>query len=120
MRRSLKLPEIRQRMRFVDYVSGRLSGTKIERVFRHVDFRYYWIGAFLSFSGSRIQTVAEGYFVFQLTKDESKLAFVNFCASVPVFFFGFFAGSLSDIYDRRKVLIAAQLLFAMGALYLAA
>lgn len=54
-----------------------------------------------------------------MTGDESKLAFVSFCSSIPVFFIGFAAGSLSDIVDRRRLLIVAQLLYFAGATYLA-
>jgi len=97
----------------------RWSDSKIVRIFKYSDFRYYWIGAFVSFSGSWIQRIAEGYFVFQLTNDESKLAFVSFCSSIPVFFLGFVAGSLTDVVDRRKLLIISQLLYAAGAIYLA-
>lgn len=82
------------------------------------DFRYYWIGAFVSFSGSWIQRIAEGYFVFQLTHNETQLAFVSFCSSIPVFFLGFVAGSASDVFDKRKVLVITQLIYAAGAIYL--
>jgi MFS family permease len=92
---------------------------RIWRIFQISDFRYYWIGAFVSFSGSWIQRIAEGYFVFRLTGDEAQLAFVSFCSSIPVFFLGFAAGSLSDVFDKRRVLVVTQLIYAAGAIYLA-
>lgn len=73
----------------------------------------------MSFTGGWMQTVAQGYFVYSLTNDESKLAFVSFCASFPVFLFGFVAGSFADHYDKRTILIITQALFAAGPLYLA-
>lgn len=93
--------------------------SKITEIFGIADFRYYWIGAFVSFSGSWIQRIAEGYFVFQLTGDESKLAFVSFSTSIPIFFLGFAAGSIADSVDRKKLLVIAQLLYFLGAIYLA-
>lgn len=63
--------------------------------------------------------VAQGYFVNELTHDEQKLAFVTFCGSIPVFFFGFFAGSMTDAFDKRKMLVLTTAIFAMGSLYLA-
>ncbi len=100
-------------------LKNKLSASKIIQIFGIADFRYYWIGAFVSFSGSWIQRIAEGYFVFQLTGDESKLAFVSFSSSIPVFFFGFAAGSVADSVDRKKLLVIAQILYFLGATYLA-
>lgn len=98
---------------------AKFYGTRIGQIFAIRDFRLYWIGALVSFSGSWIQRIAEGYFVFQLTHDESKLALVSFCTSIPIFFLGFAAGSIADSVDRRKTLIIAQLLYFAGATYLA-
>ena len=100
-------------------ISQKLATSNLYRVFSYSDFRLLWIGAFLSFTGSWVQNVAQGYFVYQLTGDESKLGFVSFCSSVPVFIFGFVAGTLADAFNKRTVLIIAQAIFAAGALYLA-
>jgi len=100
-------------------VSHRIAQSNLYRVLSYGDFRLLWIGAFLSFTGSWVQNVAQGYFVYQLTGDESKLGFVSFCSSVPVFIFGFVAGTLADAFNKRTVLIIAQAIFAAGALYLA-
>lgn len=96
----------------------RVTESNIYRVFSYSDFRLLWLGAFLSFTGSQIQNIAQGYFVFQLTHDESTLAFVSFCASFPVFLLGFFAGTLADAFDKRIVLIVTQAIFAVGAIIL--
>jgi MFS family permease len=98
----------------------RVTESNIYRVFSYSDFRLLWIGTFLSFTGSQIQNIAQGYFVFQLTHDESKLGFVSFCASFPVFLLGFFAGTLADAFDKRLVLVVTQAVFAVGAFLLAA
>ena len=97
----------------------RVTESNIYRVFSYSDFRLLWLGAFLSFTGSQIQNIAQGYFVFQLTHDESKLGFVSFCASFPVFLLGFVAGTLADAFDKRVVLIVTQAIFATGAIVLA-
>lgn len=97
----------------------RMTGSNLYRVLSYGDFRLLWIGAFLSFTGSWVQNVAQGYFVYQLTGDESKLGFVSFCSSVPVFIFGFVAGTLADAFNKRTVLIISQAIFAAGALFLA-
>lgn len=89
------------------------------RAFRHRDFRLLWIGAFVSFTGSWVQSVAQGWLVFELTRDPAKLALVTFIGMAPVSIFGMFAGTLADTLNRRMVLVAAQTIFGLGALFLA-
>lgn len=79
-----------------------------------------WLGALFSFIGSWIQNVAQAWLVYELTHDEAKLAFVAFCGSAPVAFIGPAAGTLADMFDKRKVLIICQCVFAGNALFLAA
>lgn len=90
------------------------------RVLQYRDFRILWIGAFVSFTGGQISNLAQGYFVFQRTGDEAKLALVPFAWSMPVFLFGLAAGSFADRFDKRRVLVLAQLLFGVNSLYMAA
>ncbi len=94
--------------------------SNIARVFRYRDFRILWIGAFLSFTGSWVQNVAQGMLVYELTGDEAKLAFVTFCSMAPVTVLGPFAGTLADAFNKRTILITTQACMAAGALFLAA
>lgn len=89
------------------------------RAFRHRDFRFLWAGAFLSFIGSWIQIVAQGWHVNSLTHDAALLGLVSFCGSAPVFFLGPIAGVLSDMFNKRVTLVIAQTLFGLGAAFLA-
>jgi hypothetical protein len=41
--------------------------SKFYRVFRYRDFRYLWLGAFLSFIGSWIQNVGQGVLIYDMT-----------------------------------------------------
>jgi MFS family permease len=98
---------------------GRIAENRVARVFRYPDFRLLWIGAFLSFTGSWVQNVAQGYFVYQMTHDESKLAFVNFVWSMPVAIFGIVAGTLADTFHKRRVLVLTHVLYTILTLFLA-
>jgi MFS family permease len=89
------------------------------RVLRYPDFRLLWIGAFLSFTGSWVQNVAQGYYVYNLTHNAVKLAFVSFAWNIPVLLFGLVAGSFSDRFNKRTVLIWTQVFFTCTALFLA-
>lgn len=94
--------------------------SKLQRAFRHRDFRLMWFGAFLSFTGSWVQNVAQGYMVYQLTKSNEKLALVSFMGMLPVTILGPIAGAITDSFDKRKLLVVTQAIFAIGACYLAA
>ncbi len=95
------------------------SQSSFARVFRHRDFRLLWVGAFLSFVGSWIQNVAQGYLVYDLTHDEAKLALVTFCGMAPVSVLGPFAGTLADAFNKKTLLIIAQAIMGLGAFVLA-
>lgn len=94
--------------------------SKLVRVFRHRDFRFLWTGAFLSFIGSWVQKIAEGWLVYQLTGSTALLGLVVFCASVPTTILGPVAGTLADTFNRKTLLVVTQAIFAAGAFYLAA
>lgn len=96
-----------------------MRGSKIFRVLSYPDFRLLWIGAFMSFTGSWVQRIAQGYYVYSITHDEAKLGLVSFASSFPIFLFGFVAGSFADAFDKRKVLIWSQILLGASALVLA-
>jgi MFS family permease len=91
-----------------------------ESPFAYRDFRLLWTGSFLSFTGSWIQNVAQGWLVYELTHNKASLGLVSFLGMVPVSFFGPFAGSFADMFNNRRVLIATQTIFALGALFLMA
>lgn len=88
--------------------------------FRHRDFKLFWTGAFLSFVGSWIQTVAQGWLVYELTGDAAKLAFVTFANALPVSVFAPVAGTMADALNKRAVILACQVVFSASALTLAA
>ena len=89
------------------------------RVFRHRDFRLLWFGALLSFLGSWIQSVAQGYLVYDITGSKAALATVSFLGMIPVTFLGPIAGGMVDALDKRRLLAWTQIILAVGPLFLA-
>lgn len=63
--------------------------------------------------------VAQGWLVYELTGDKSKLALVGFINTIPVFLSAPIMGALVDTLDKRKVLIFCQIMFAMSAFSMA-
>ena len=90
---------------------------------RHRDFTLLWIGQFLSFSGSRMQTAAILWHVSLLAAPERKglaLGLVGAVQVVPIIAFSMLSGVVADALDRRKVMLATQTVMALFAAALAA
>ena len=90
---------------------------------RHRDFTLLWIGQFLSFSGSRMQTAAILWHVSLLAAPERKgiaLGLVGAVQVVPIIAFSMLSGVVADAVDRRKVMLATQTAMALLAAALAA
>lgn len=83
--------------------------------FRYRDFRLFFAGALLSNVGSWMQMTAIGWLVFDLTDRSSSLGLVNFLSGAPVFFLTVFTGIVADRLNRRRLLIATQVLLMIQA-----
>jgi MFS family permease len=77
--------------------------------FRHPAFRAIWIANLASNLGSMIQSVAAAWLMTELTTSHQLIALVQSSATVPIMLFGMFAGAIADNYDRRIVMLAAQI-----------
>ncbi|HBY97995.1 MAG: MFS transporter [Ardenticatenaceae bacterium] len=86
---------------------------------RHRNFRLYWFGQMISLAGTWMQTVAQGWLVYQLTRSPFALGLVGMAASLPILFFSLFGGVLADRLDRRKLLITTQSLAMFEAFIMA-
>lgn len=73
----------------------------------------------MSFTGSSIQGLAQGWFVYEITHDKSKLALVAFFSALPIAIIGPAAGTIADLLNKRAVLVFCQVMFGLGALTLA-
>ena len=87
---------------------------------RHRNFRLFWIGAFLSNTGTWMQTVAQGWLVLQLTDSAFWLGFDGFVATVPGLLLTLLGGVFADIFDRKRMLILTQVAAGLVALVVAA
>ena len=87
--------------------------------FGEVDYRRFWSAQFVSNIGSWMQTVAQGYLVYQLTDSAFLLGFVGFANAVPSLFLMLYGGVLADRFDRRRIVSASQWVQALSALALA-
>jgi MFS family permease len=72
------------------------------------DLRLFLGGQAISLVGSWMQSVAQGWLVYRLTRSTELLGLVGFLSQVPVFLLGIWAGSLADRLPRRRIVLATQ------------
>lgn len=94
--------------------------SKIYRQFpalKYKNYRLYFLGQLISFTGSWLHGVAHGWLVYQLTHSAFWLGTISAVAALPVLILSLYGGFLVDKFDRKKLLIytqSASLLFALS------
>jgi len=86
--------------------------------FSYRDFRLFWFGQVISLSGTWMQSVAQGWLVYSLTKSPLYLGMVAAAASLPILLFSLFGGVIADRYPKRDLLLFTQALSILPALAL--
>src|SRR3989441_11015393 len=81
-------------------------------------FRRYIIGSAISDTGTWMQVMAQGWVMSTLTNKAIFLGMINFAAGIPTLALTMIGGSLADRYDKRKILIATQIVQIALALVL--
>ncbi|AXB75124.1 MFS transporter [Novosphingobium sp. P6W] len=76
--------------------------------FRYPVFRAIWIANLFSNLGGTLQGVGAAWLMTELTPSHQLVALVQASATVPIMLFGVFAGAIADNYDRRLVMLTAQ------------
>lgn len=89
------------------------------KVFRHRNYRLFFGGQLVTFIGTFVQVVAQGWLVYSLTYSAFLLGVTSFAGLIPGFFLSPFAGAVSDRVDRRKVLMVTRSLAMLQAFALA-
>ncbi len=89
------------------------------RALRHRNYRIYFFCMLVSFTGTWMQAIAQGWLVYRLTESAWLLGVVGFVGQAPVFFFGPLGGVVADRHSRRRIIILTQILAMVQALLLA-
>jgi len=72
-------------------------------------FTVVWIGQMLSLLGTTMTGFALTIWAWQVTGQATALAFVGFASFAPVVLFSPVAGAIVDRYDRKKIMMLADL-----------
>lgn len=85
--------------------------------FRNPVYRRLWIASQTSNLGGLIQAVGAGWMMTSLSGQSDMVALVQASNTLPIMCFSLIAGALADNYDRRRILLSAQLfMVAVSAL----
>jgi MFS family permease len=79
-------------------------------LFSNRNFRLFFLGQLVSNTGNWLQLAAQAVLVKQLSGSSFAVGMTTAALFVPVWFLALPGGRLADVLDRRKVLIAMQVL----------
>lgn len=86
---------------------------------RHRNFRLFWTGQVISFTGTWVQYVGQGWLVLKLTDSPFYLGLVGAVGSLPILLFTLLGGVVADRVEKKVILISTQILFMALALIFA-
>ena len=86
----------------------------------HHDFRLFWIGQFVSTTGSQMRQAAVAWQIYVLTHSPVALGALGLVRAAPILLFSIFGGVVADTLDRRKLLLVTQVVLVGVSCLLAA
>ena len=91
---------------------------RLGAAFTYPAFRNLWTAAFTSAAGTWMQRFAQQWLIFELTGSAFYLGLDAFVGAVPLLLFTLIGGVTADRYDRRRLLMASQVVQMACALVL--
>ncbi len=79
---------------------------------RHITFAVIWAATVIGNTGSFMRDVASSWIVTDLGAGPAAVSLIQAAGTLPIFLLAIPAGVLSDVLDRRRLLIGVQLLLA--------
>jgi MFS family permease len=76
---------------------------------RHRNFRLLWMGQIVSVTGSQMQMVAINWHIYLLTHSALALGLVGLFRAGPIILCSLVGGVVADVIDRRRLMIATQI-----------
>jgi MFS transporter, DHA3 family, macrolide efflux protein len=81
-------------------------------IFRKRDFRLLWTGQLVSTIGSSLTDLAAGILIFERTHSALAVGLMLMATAIPSLLVGLIAGVFVDRFDRKKIMIASDLIRA--------
>src|SRR5574342_998339 len=82
-------------------------------VFRNRGFTLMWTGELVSTVGTALTSLAASIFVYRLTQSALSVGLMLMATAAPSLVVGLVAGVFVDRFDRRRIMIIADLLRAV-------
>jgi MFS family permease len=82
---------------------------------RFANYRWYAAGFLTSGLGLQVLGTAIGWEIYERTKDPMHLGYAGLARALPVVCFALISGQVADRFNRRRIVIITQLLFALLA-----
>src|SRR5919199_2412032 len=82
-------------------------------VFRNRPFTLLWTAQLISTTGSALTSLAASILVFRLTGSALSVGLMLMATALPTVFVGLIAGVVVDRFDRKRIMIAADLIRAV-------
>ncbi|MCW5854246.1 MAG: MFS transporter [Anaerolineae bacterium] len=86
---------------------------------QYPNYRLWFTGQLVSLVGTWMQTTAQGFLVFELTRSPAYLGYVGFAAGAPSLLLMLFGGVIADRVPRRNLLVITQTTMMVLAFILA-
>lgn len=87
---------------------------------RHRNFKLYFYGQLVSLVGTWMQSTAQAWLVYRLTRSPFLMGLVGFVGLFPSFVLGIWGGVVADRYDKHTMIITTQTLEMVQAFLFAA
>jgi MFS family permease len=103
--------------------AARTSGFRWQETFaalKHYNYRLWFAGQVVSLVGTWMQSTAQGYLIYQLTRSPVYLGLAGFFGGAPTLLFTLFGGVIADRLPRRRLLVITQTSMMILAFILAA
>lgn len=81
-------------------------------IFRNRNFTWMWTGQLISTMGTALTSLAASIMVFRLTGSAMSVGLMLMATAAPSLLVGLFAGVLVDRFDRKRIMMAADLIRA--------
>lgn len=85
-----------------------LSFSQTFAALKHYNYRLWFSGQVVSLTGTWMQSTAQGFLVYELTKSPAYLGYVGFASGLPSWLFTLYGGVIADRIPRRTMLIITQ------------
>lgn len=79
-------------------------------VFRKRNFSLLWTGQFVETVGNALTSIAASIYVYRLTGSALSVGLMLMATAAPSLLVGLFAGVFVDRYDRKKIMVTADVL----------